>query len=302
MFVLSGIMVVIAFTLIIVFNARLLTTLFQRKNGHKYRKPALIAAVAVAIAATGVALGDAGDGAARCSTSWPASSASPRRRPGRPCGSLRRRPPSRWASPTRSRTASAPGMTIAMFSLIVFSIVTFSAVNANFTRDDDGRRRRRRLGHRGDRQPQQSRRRRRRRAPRTAAPSCRGLRRCVPAARSTFTGSQQVLHDGEFLTYPVIAGDDAFYARTERDAGRSRGRLRRRSSGARRRRQRRVAGSRRRDRVGSVRLHLGRRDGWRVRAVRGRRSATRSPMWNPRSPSSACSVRAWTPRPSPGST
>ena len=38
MFVLSGVMVVIAFTLIIVYNARLLTVIFQRDAAARYAR------------------------------------------------------------------------------------------------------------------------------------------------------------------------------------------------------------------------------------------------------------------------
>jgi putative ABC transport system permease protein len=62
MFVVSGIMTVVAFTLIIVFNASLLTLLFRR-NGHwKYRTPALLGGLMIAAAVIGFALGDTGNG------------------------------------------------------------------------------------------------------------------------------------------------------------------------------------------------------------------------------------------------
>lgn len=210
MFVLSGVMVVIAFTLIIIFNARLLTALFQRKNGHKYRKPALIAAVAAAVAAAGYALGDAGDGAGEvlyvvaaliglaAAASW-ASVRFPAAAPALKMG---------VAYPLANRFRT--GMTIAMFSLIVFSIVTFSAVNANFTATMTGD-----SGDGGwDIVATAN-----RNNPVTdvvgalqdagaeVASTLNGAGRTT-----TFTGAQQVLRDGEFLTYPVIAGDQAFYA------------------------------------------------------------------------------------------
>ena len=109
MFVLSGVMVVIAFTLIIVFNAKLLTTLFQRGNGHQLPQAGVLIARTRGGLRRGVVRGR------------------PRRRPGqllylvrrrdrhrRRCGvgvgalPVDRRRRSRWASPTRSRTASAP--------------------------------------------------------------------------------------------------------------------------------------------------------------------------------------------------
>jgi putative ABC transport system permease protein len=133
MFPLSGIMVVIAFTLIIVFNARLLTVLFQRSNGGRYRAPAALAILAVVLAATGVALGNRGDGvgqlcylvagllALTAAASW-AAARFPRFAPALKMG---------VAYPLSNRFRT--GMTIAMFSLIIFSLTTFSAVDANFT-------------------------------------------------------------------------------------------------------------------------------------------------------------------------
>ncbi|MBI5289164.1 MAG: FtsX-like permease family protein [Chloroflexi bacterium] len=143
MFPLSGVMVVIAFTLIIVFNARLLTTLFQRRTGARYAVPALTGAATVASVAVGVVLGDTGDGVGQlmylfagllglvAATAY-AAVRFPHLAPALKMG---------VAYPLSSRFRT--GMTIAMFSLIVFSIVTFSAVNANFTamqtgQDGDG--------------------------------------------------------------------------------------------------------------------------------------------------------------------
>lgn len=58
MFVLSGVMIVISFTLVIVFNARLLTALFSRTGeGLKaYGVALLVAAAAGALAAAGFAM------------------------------------------------------------------------------------------------------------------------------------------------------------------------------------------------------------------------------------------------------
>jgi putative ABC transport system permease protein len=210
MFVLSGIMVVIAFTLIIMFNARLLTSLFQRRNGHKYRKPAAIAAVAIATAAAGFALGDKGDGVGQvlyvvagliglaAAASW-ASVRFPSAAPALKMG---------VAYPLANRFRT--GMTIAMFSLIVFSIVTFSAVNANFQATT--------TGDSGDGGWDVV----------TTANRNSGIddvraeldrggasiadRIAASGRTTTFTGSQQVFHDGKWVTYPVIAGDAGFYA------------------------------------------------------------------------------------------
>jgi putative ABC transport system permease protein len=210
MFVLSGIMVVIAFTLIIVFNARLLTTLFQRTNGHKYRKPAFIATVATATAAAGVALGDSGDGvgqvlyvvagliAIAAAASWAAvrfPSAAPALKMG-------------VAYPLANRFRT--GMTIAMFSLIVFSIVTFSAVNANFTATMTGD------GGDGGWDVVATSNRNNTVDDVVAALNdgdAQVVNQIEASARTTtFTGSQQVLDGDEWVTYPVIAGDASFFA------------------------------------------------------------------------------------------
>jgi putative ABC transport system permease protein len=133
MFVLSGIMIVIGFTLVIVFNARLLTTLFQRSGARMaYSLPAGLAAGAGLAVATGAGLGDRGDGlgqlfyllagllAAAAALSF-ASVRFPRFAPALKMG---------VAYPLANRFRT--GMTIAMFSLIVFSIVVMSTMTANF--------------------------------------------------------------------------------------------------------------------------------------------------------------------------
>src|SRR5690606_6123854 len=63
MFVISGIMIVISFTLIIVFNTRLLTGLFASSQGRAaYRVAGALTLATVAAAATGYLLRDTGDG------------------------------------------------------------------------------------------------------------------------------------------------------------------------------------------------------------------------------------------------
>jgi putative ABC transport system permease protein len=141
MFPLTGVMLVIAFTLIIVFNARLLTTLFQRRSGSKYTVPFAAGAATVACAVFGAVLGDAADGVGQLAylfagllaivtaTAY-AAVRFPQLAPALKMG---------VAYPLSSRFRT--GMTIAMFSLIVFSITTFSIVNSNFaalTTGDDG--------------------------------------------------------------------------------------------------------------------------------------------------------------------
>ena len=133
MFVLSGIMVVSAFTLIIVFNARLLTLFLHRDGGFRYRMPAALLVLTIASILTGVALGDTADGlgvlffllagllAIAGAFSFVAVQF-PRFAPALKMG---------VAYPLSNRFRT--GMTIAMFSLIIYSLTTFSAVNANFT-------------------------------------------------------------------------------------------------------------------------------------------------------------------------
>jgi putative ABC transport system permease protein len=210
MFVLSGVMVVTGFTLVIVFNARLLTSLFQRRNGHKYRKPALIGVAATMVALAGLAVGNRGDGAGEvlyvlaglaglaAAASW-AAARFPSVAPALKMG---------VAYPLANRFRT--GLTIAMFSLIVFSIVTFSAVNANFTATITG------AGGDGgwDIVTTSNR--------NSPVDDVVGALRDRNAAVSndiagsgrttTFTGSQEILHDGDWVTYPVIGGDASFYA------------------------------------------------------------------------------------------
>jgi putative ABC transport system permease protein len=222
MFVLSGIMVVAGFTLVIVFNARLLTSLFQRKNGHRYRKPAVIAGLAAAIAAAGVAIGDRGDGVGQvlyvvagliglgAAAAWAAvrfSAAAPALKMG-------------VAYPLSNSFRT--GLTIAIFSLIVFSIVVFSAVNANFTATMTGDN-----GDGGWDVVATSNR-------NNPVDDVTGMLRDRGASvagdisnsgrTTTFTGSQQILDGDEWMTYPVIAGDAAFYGASNATlAGRARG-------------------------------------------------------------------------------
>ena len=132
MFVLSGIMVVISFTLIIVFNARLLTLLFQSDGGGRYRVPAAAAVLTACSVVVGIIIGDRADGLGQlfyllagllaivAGFSF-AAVQFPRLAPALKMG---------VAYPLSNRFCT--GMTIAMFSLIIFSLTTFSAVNANF--------------------------------------------------------------------------------------------------------------------------------------------------------------------------
>jgi putative ABC transport system permease protein len=131
MFMLSGIMVVISFTLIIVYNARLLTTIFEREGDSNYRPTLVLTALAVVSFVAGYLLqGDDGLGqllyllggvvAIGAALAF-AAAKFPHLAPALKMG---------VAYPLSNRFRT--GMTIAMFSLIVFSLATFSAINSSF--------------------------------------------------------------------------------------------------------------------------------------------------------------------------
>jgi putative ABC transport system permease protein len=215
MFFISGVMVVVAFTLIIIFNARLLTGLFQRDNGKTYRKAAFTAIAAVATAIVGFALGNTGDGigelcylvagliglvAAFAYMAARMPSLAPALKMG-------------VAYPLSNRFRT--GMTIAMFSLIIFSLTTFSAVNRNFTAlvsggDADGGwdvvasvSRNAQLGDI--------------RAQLKTAGSAQAAQIDQIGRTTVFIGEQQVRNvgDTDWSTYPVVAADDSFLAMPE---------------------------------------------------------------------------------------
>jgi putative ABC transport system permease protein len=133
MFVLSGIMIVVSFTLIIVFNARLLTSLFRSGEGAKsYGPSGLLVAGAALATGIGLALGDSADGlgelfylVAGLLTATALVAGAAARFP-----SLTPALKMAVAYPLSNRFRT--GMTIAMFSLIVFSLTVFSVLLANF--------------------------------------------------------------------------------------------------------------------------------------------------------------------------
>jgi putative ABC transport system permease protein len=141
MFVLSGIMIVTAFTLLIVFNARLLTTLFEG-GGRTYRTPVILLVGTAVAVAVGGALGRRAGGLGQLFYLLAgllllaaglafAAIRFPRFAPALKMG---------VAYPLANRFRT--GMTVAMFSLIVFSITMMSVMNANFERlffSDDAR-------------------------------------------------------------------------------------------------------------------------------------------------------------------
>ncbi|HLG10342.1 MAG TPA: FtsX-like permease family protein, partial [Dehalococcoidia bacterium] len=133
MFVLSGVMVVIGSTLVIVYNARLLTVIFQQRgSGPRYAATVVMTALTVACFAVGYAMGDRYDGtgellylfggvlAIGAAVAF-AAVRFPHTAPALKMG---------VAYPLSNRFRT--GMAIAMFSLIVFSLATFGAVNASF--------------------------------------------------------------------------------------------------------------------------------------------------------------------------
>ncbi len=132
MFVISGIMVVIAFTLIIIYNARLLTLIVQRGAWPRYLATVALTAITVGFFAGAVALGDKWDGTGQLLYLFGGVSAIgavvafaavrfPSMAPALKMG---------IAYPLANRFRT--GMAVAMFSLIIFSLTTFGAINASF--------------------------------------------------------------------------------------------------------------------------------------------------------------------------
>jgi putative ABC transport system permease protein len=214
MFLLSGVMVVVSFTLIIVFNARVMTAFFQRGNGNQYKLTAILTALTLASIVGGVALGDRfsglgqllyllggviGIGAVLAFASVRFSHLAPALKMG-------------VAYPLSNRFRT--GMTIAMFALIVFSLSVFSALNNSFVQlltadGGDGGWDVMVTANRNSQVPDLE------TALRSAdAPVVEDI---ASIGRTTvFTGESQVREAGEgYTAYPVIAADDAFFAMPE---------------------------------------------------------------------------------------
>ncbi|MGE3077088.1 MAG: ABC transporter permease [Dehalococcoidia bacterium] len=134
MFVFSGIMIVTALTLVIVFNARFLNGLYSgsHRGRSRYALPLALAVAAAFLVVVGIGMGDAGDGtggvvillglivgigAAFSFVGQRFTNLAPALRMG-------------IAYPLANRFRT--GMTIAMFSLILFSITVMSVLNASF--------------------------------------------------------------------------------------------------------------------------------------------------------------------------
>ena len=211
MFVLSGVMVVIAFTLIIVYNARLLTLLVERGSLPRYTATLGLLALTIASFVGAVLVGDAGDGTGELlylfgavlgiATAFAFAAVQfPTMAPALKMG---------IAYPLSNRFRT--GMAIAMFSLIIFSLSTFGAINNSFVSllTADG-------GDGGwDVLATASR--------NTADPNLDTSLRQVNApvrndidtiGRTTiFTGESQVRQPGdEYTAFPVIAADSTFFA------------------------------------------------------------------------------------------
>jgi putative ABC transport system permease protein len=219
MFVLSGIMIVTGFTLLIVFNARLLTGLFEGLGGTAgaYRVPLLLLAGTALFVATAVALGDRGDGLgqlfyllavllALATALSLAAARFPRFAPALKMG---------VAYPLANRFRT--GMTIAMFSLIIFSLTVFGIINANFRALFAGAEARGGWDvvadtNRNNPVPD---------LPAALRQEGFDTRRIVAAGRvSGFQGATEVRQPGglrpaEWQDYPVLAADDAFFAASE---------------------------------------------------------------------------------------
>jgi len=212
MFVLSGIMIVTGSTLLLVFNARLLTRLIAAGGPGAVRTPLLLAALAALAAVLGAALGDRGGGlgqlcyllavliAGMAALSL-AALRFPRLAPAFKMG---------IAYPLANRFRT--GMTIAMFSLIVFSITMMSVLNANFSALFSGEEARGGWDvtvdtNRNNPVPDLA------AALRDEGTFDPGV--IAEAARTTGNlGVQEarVAGNGDWQRYPVRAGDDAFFA------------------------------------------------------------------------------------------
>ncbi len=133
MFVLSGIMIVTGFTLVIVFNARLLTSLFATGESvtQKYRSPIIVAILALAFAGLALAMGDFANGLGKLGYMFAMVMAF-----FAVLAFMAARYP--WFAPALRMGVAYPlanrfrtGMTIAMFSLVVFSMTVMGIINAS---------------------------------------------------------------------------------------------------------------------------------------------------------------------------
>ena len=216
MFVLSAVMIVISFTLIIVFNARLLTGLFTRASGGgSYAVPVTLAFATAVAATVAWRVGDGADGlgqlvyllAALLAIGAAAAYAAARFPQIAPALKMA------VAYPLANRFRT--GMTIAMFSIIVFSLTVFSILVSNFSAiagGDSARGGVDIVGSLGNPQPiddlQQA-------LTQAGSPQVPAI---AAVGRVTIGSASQELRrsgDKDWSTYPIIAADDQFFAGLE---------------------------------------------------------------------------------------
>jgi putative ABC transport system permease protein len=212
MFVLSGIMIVTGLTLVIVYNAGLLTRLFAARGSgaRRYRASAVLAGLALCALAIGLALGDSFSGLGELGylvavflAVFAASAAAAAR--------------FAWLAPALKMGVAYPlanrfrtGMTIAMFSLVVFAITVMGIIVASslaFYSSDEARGGWDVVAATNDNNPIPD---------FTAALGAAGFDTSVIAATgrmTTFDDNAQEARDpgGEWIAYPVRAGDEAFF-------------------------------------------------------------------------------------------
>jgi len=133
MFVLSGIMIVTGLTLVIVFNARLLTTLFATGESvaQKYRSPIVVMTIALVFVALALLAGNSANGLGQLGYLFAAVLAF-----FAVLAFMAAHYP--WFAPALRMGVAYPlanrfrtGMTIAMFSLVVFSMTVMGIINAS---------------------------------------------------------------------------------------------------------------------------------------------------------------------------
>ncbi len=214
MFVLSGIMISVAATLVIVFNSGALLKLFRSAGeGASSYAPAVLLAIATAASvAAGAFLGDRGDGlgelaylvAGVAAVTTLLAFASARFAQLGPALKMA------VAYPLSSRFRT--GMTIAMFSIIVFSLTVFSILIDNFSTLQGGEDARGGFdivatSRQDDAVADIP-------AVLSQAGSSSSGRVAAAGRTSVYPGSQQVRQPGkgDFELYAVLAADDAFFA------------------------------------------------------------------------------------------
>jgi putative ABC transport system permease protein len=213
MFVLSGIMIVTGLTLVIVFNATILTTLFanQQRGARRYFPALLLTVLAVLASVAGFAFGDAGDGLGQLGylaavffglfavLAFAAVAV------GRVAPAFKMS----VAYPLANRFRT--GMTISMFAIVVFSITLMGIINGSFLEmftGDEGRGGWDVLAVTNENNPIDD-------MAATLSESGFDATAIEAAGRvTTFDDNAQEARvpGGEWDAFPIIAGDEAFYA------------------------------------------------------------------------------------------